>query len=299
MAGEDKDLREKLSETLKKRGYSQERAARSMGVSGGALSAWIAGKYTGDNEKLNEAVLGYLKLETERQQKRKKGIAFVKTAVSEEIFRVARICHTESELGVACGPSGIGKTIAVKEYASRNRDVLLIEGDPGYTAKDVFAEIMKKLGEYPASINVMKTMAISRLKDSGRLIIVDEAENLPLRAIDLLRRVHDKAEIGILFVGLNRLYEGLISRRTAFSYVLSRIGVVSRLNPLTVDDLKKIINKALPNSEELAKTFYEISRGNARTASKLIFRSQVLADDNEMPITADIIRECGRELFIQ
>jgi Holliday junction resolvasome RuvABC ATP-dependent DNA helicase subunit len=80
--------------------------------------------------------------------------------------------------------------------------------------------------------------------------------------------------------------------------VLSRIGVVSRLNPLTVDDLKKIINKTLPNGEELAKTLYEISRGNARTASKLIFRSQVLADDNEMPITADIIRECGRELFI-
>jgi DNA transposition AAA+ family ATPase len=269
-----------------------------MGVSGGALSAWIAGKYTGDNEKLNEAVLGYLKLETERQQKRKKGIAFVKTAVSERIFRVARICHTESELGVACGPSGIGKTCAVKEYASRNRDVILIEADAGYTAKDVFAEIMKKLGEYPASINTMKNMTISRLKDSGRLIVVDEAENLPLRAIDLLRRVHDKAEIGILFVGLNRLYEGLISRRTAFSYVLSRIGVVSRLDPLTVDDLKKIVNKALPNGEELAKTLYEISRGNARTASKLIFRSQVLADENEVPITADIIRECGRELFI-
>ncbi|HPQ51515.1 MAG TPA: AAA family ATPase [Alphaproteobacteria bacterium] len=298
MEREDKDLRDKLSETLKKRGYSQERAARSMGVSGGALSAWLTGKYSGDNEKMNQAVQSYLKLETERQQKRKKGIAFVKTAIAEEIFRVARICHTDLELGVVCGPSGIGKTCAVKEYASRNRDVILIEGDPGYTAKDVFAEIMKKLGEYPASINTMKNMTIARLKDSGRLIIIDEAENLPLRAIDLLRRVHDKAEIGVMFVGLNRLYEGLISRRTVFSYVLSRIGVVSRLNPLTVDDLKKIINKTLPNGEELAKTLYEISRGNARTASKLIFRSQVLADDNEMPITADIIRECGRELFI-
>jgi len=298
MQREDNDLRERLIETIKKRGYSQERAARSMGVSGGAISAWLAGKYSGDNEKMNQAVQSYLKLETERQQKRKKGIAFVKTAVSEEIFRVARICHTDLEFGVVCGPSGIGKTCAVKEYASRNRDVILIEGDPGYTAKDVFAEIMKRLGEYPASINTMKNLAITRLKDSGRLIIVDEAENLPHRAIDLLRRVHDKAEIGILFVGLNRLYEGLISRRTAFSYVLSRIGVVSRIDLLTADDLKKIVNKALPNGEELAKTLHEISRGNARTASKLIFRSQVMADENEVPITAEIIRECGRELFI-
>lgn len=292
------NLRELLIDTIKKRGYSQERVARSIGISGAALSSWIGGKYTGDNKKLNEAVHGYLKLENERQQKRKKGIAFVKTVVSEKIFRVARICHTESELGVACGPSGIGKTCAVKEYASRNKDVILIEADAGYTAKDVFAEIMKKLGEYPAGINVMKTMAITRLKDSGRLIIVDEAENLPFKAIDLLRRVHDKAGVGVLFVGLNRLYEGLISKRTAYSYVLSRIGVVSRLEPLTADDMKRIIIRALPNGDELAKTFYEVSRGNARTASKLIFRSQVLADENEMPITADVIRECGRELFI-
>ena len=56
MQREDNDLRERLIETIKKRGYSQERAARSMGVSGGAISAWLAGKYSGDNEKMNQAV---------------------------------------------------------------------------------------------------------------------------------------------------------------------------------------------------------------------------------------------------
>jgi len=291
-------LREKLTAIMKKHGYSQARVARSLGFSGGALSAWLSGTYKGDNEQVAEAVRGYLRLETERQQKRRTGIPFTETSISEKIFKAARICHVEGEVGVAYGLSGIGKTYAVKQYAALNQDVILIEADNGYTAKDLFAELTRTIGEYASSINEMKNTIISKLKDSGRLIIVDEAENLPFKAIDLLRRVHDKAGVGVLFVGINRLYESLISKRTIYAYVLSRIGVVARLEPLTQDDVKKIVHEAIPESGDLARTFYDISRGNARTASKLIFRSEALANENGVAITPEIIRQAGKGLFI-
>jgi len=295
---ENEDLRGQLTEIMNKRGYSQVKVARSLGVSGGALSAWLSDGYKGDNQKFNEAVRGYIGLEKERQQKRRDGIPFTKTTVSTKIFKAARICHVDGEMGVAYGLSGIGKTYACKEYAAINRDVILIEADNGYTARDLFTELLQKIGEYPAGINEMKNKTIAKLKDSGRLIIVDEAENLPFKAIDLLRRVHDKAGIGILFVGINRLYESLISKRTIYAYILSRIGVVARLDPLTPEDVEEIVSRAIPDAGELPKTFYDISRGNARTASKLVFRSLSIAEENEVPLTPEVIIKAGKELFI-
>jgi DNA transposition AAA+ family ATPase len=39
---------------------------------------------------------------------------------------------------------------------------------------------------------------IAALRDSGRLLMVDEAENLPYRALETLRRIHDKSGIGMV-----------------------------------------------------------------------------------------------------
>ena len=50
---------------------------------------------------------------------------------------------------------------------------------------------------------------IDKLKSSGRLIIVDEAEHLPYTSLELLRRIYDKAEVGILLVGMPRLMKNL------------------------------------------------------------------------------------------
>jgi len=292
-------LREKLKDLMHKRCFSQSKVARSLGVTSAVLSSWLSGSYAGDNDRINEAVRGYLQLEAERQRKSRNIIPFTMTSVAESIFKAARICHIDGEIGVVYGMAGIGKTCAVKEYAARNQDVILIEADNGYTTKDLFSELIRKCGGYSGnSINEMKSGVIDRLKDSGRLIIVDEAENLPFKAIDLLRRVYDKAGVGVLFVGINRLYESLIQKRVVYSYVLSRIGVAVCLNPVTREDIEKMINSSIPEGTELLKLLCDLSRGNARTVSKLIFRSKALADENGVAITPEMIRKVGRELFL-
>ncbi len=296
---EGRILRERLHDIMNKRGYSQTKVARSIGVTGAVLSSWLSDTYKGDNDRIRVAVNSFLDLEWERQRKSRNFIPFTMTSVAQSIFKAARICHIDGEIGVVYGMAGIGKTYAVKEYAARNQDVILIEADAGYTAKELFSELIRKCGGYASSsINEMKNDLIRKLRDSGRLIIVDEAENLPFKAIDLLRRVYDKAGVGILFVGINRLYEGLIAKRTIYSYILSRIGVAICLNPVTQEDVGKIMIQILPEGNGLSRTFFDMSRGNARTVSKLIFRSKALADENGVPITQEMIRKVGRELFI-
>lgn len=43
---------------------------------------------------------------------------------------------------------------------------------------------------------------VDKLKSSGRLIIIDEAEHLPYKSLELVRRIYDKANVGILLVGM-------------------------------------------------------------------------------------------------
>ncbi|MCZ5321870.1 hypothetical protein O5699_03965 [Escherichia coli] len=52
-------------------------------------------------------------------------------------------------------------------------------------------------------------------RDSGRLLMVDEAELLPYRALEVLRRLHDKAGIGIVPGGYATPPSDLTSRDVA------------------------------------------------------------------------------------
>jgi DNA transposition AAA+ family ATPase len=52
------------------------------------------------------------------------------------------------------------------------------------------------------NMHELSEACIAALRDSGRLLMVDEAENLPYRALETLRRIHDKSGIGLVLAGM-------------------------------------------------------------------------------------------------
>jgi DNA transposition AAA+ family ATPase len=71
---------------------------------------------------------------------------------------------------------------------------------------------------------------IDKLKSSGRLNIIDEAEPLPYKSLELLRRIYDKAQVGILLVGMPRLIMNLKGEKRQYAQLYSRVGIATRLN---------------------------------------------------------------------
>ena len=68
---------------------------------------------------------------------------------------------------------------------------------------------------------------IERLRNTGALLVIDEAQNWSVDAIDQLRRWHDAAEIGVALIGnaeVVRVVNGG-SRAAAFAQLTSRVGV--------------------------------------------------------------------------
>ena len=246
-------------------------------------------KYEGNIKKINDAVARFLEIEELREGR--VSLDFVKTTVADDVFDIAKTCHVENEIGVCYGEAGIGKTFAVKRYKYENAGVVLIEADLGYRPKVLFSEIHKKLGfDGHGTVHSMMLDIIDKLKSSGRLIIVDEAEHLPYTSLELLRRIYDKAEVGILLVGMPRLMKNLKGDKKEYAQLYSRVGIKTELNPLTDEDKVKIISKLLPNQDSVYPTLSSYCAGNTRVLTKLLVRAIRIAELNNMEVNEDVVQ---------
>jgi len=282
-------LVEELKELLKKKKYAVSYAAKAINVSNATLHLWINNNYKGNVKKIDDAVANFIEIEKLREGRIR--VDFVRTSIVDDVFDIAKTCHVENEIGVCCGDAGIGKTYAVKRYAIDNTDVILIEADLGYTPKVLFSEIHKKLGfDGCGTIHGMFLDIIDKLKASGRLIIIDEAEHLPYKSLELLRRIYDKAQVGILLVGMPRLIMNLKGEKRQYAQLYSRVGIATRLNSLGDEDKKAIISSILPNYKSVFSTLSDYCAGNTRVLTKLLVRAVRIAEINNMEVNEDVLQ---------
>lgn len=294
-----RDLRSELKALMNMKDLSLRDLQRALGVSTGCLSQWMNGIYKGNEKKIEEFVRSFLERQRELMHTPRREFKFVMTSIALKVFEVARICHLDGDIGVVYGDAGLGKTEAVKEYVKQNPDVILIEVDLGHTSKALFSELHRMLGmEGFGTVHSMFEDVVEKLRDSGRLIIVDEAEHLPYKALELLRRVYDKAGVGILLSGMPRLISNLRGRRGEYAQLYSRVGIKARLTSLKPEDTKTIVQSLIPSVNGLSKVYHDTSYGNARTLSKLLARSLRVAELNKIEVTPAVIKETARMLII-
>ena len=294
-----KSVLQKLRDFLERKDISINKVAKQIGYSAAVISTYLQGKYTGDIEKLEWAVASFLMRQEEIEAMPKELIPFCPITNADIVFQIARTCHLEQEIGVLVGEAGTGKTKAAKEYSKQNPDVIFIEADLSFTTKVFFRELHKKLGmDGNGGIYDLFADCVEKLKDSNRLIIIDEAENLPYRALDMVRRLYDKANIGILLIGLPRLIANLRGKRGEFKQLYSRVGIVMALDEFSESDTKLIVQTIFPNTNGLYKTFHELAKGNGRKLEKLILRTSRAARSGRRDITEKLVKNAAEVLLL-
>ena len=120
---------------------------------------------------------------------------------------------------------------------------------------------------------------IAKLNQSGRLLIIDEAENLPYQALEITRRIHDKTGVGVLLVGRNILFENLKGFNNQYDQLYSRVKYHKSLDKLLIQDVIKILD-SIGLSADLAETYFLYSDGNTRKLEHLISHSISIAKFN-------------------
>ena len=217
-----------LKDYMSRTGASQTKVANAMGISSATLSYFIKGTYTGDIDAICEKVKDFLEVEAQRETiKQNEGI--VQTKCFKTIHKFCSLVLSHQICGMLTGDAGCGKTTALKAFAKAHPSVILIEADHGYTAKALFDELCAELGlDERGSLHEKLVRVVNKLNDSGRLVIIDEAEHLPYRALELIRRVHDKAGVGIALCGMPRLEKNVQGDKNHYAQLNSRISAPCR-----------------------------------------------------------------------
>ncbi|SUA94167.1 phage transposase [Neisseria mucosa] len=204
-----------------------------------------------------------------------------------------RDAHEAGDTVVIYGQAGLGKTQAVKNYCEKNPAAILIEANPSFTA----LVLMRKLAAAAkvstvGSLNDLFESVSDRLRDSGRLIVVDEAENLPLRALEIIRRLHDDTGCGLVLSGMPRLVANLRGKHGELVQLYSRVSVALNLGDSMPDEeLEEIARAAMPEADDA--TIAELvkqSNGNTRRMSKLMRGAVRTANKNGIKMQSGIIK---------
>ncbi|CAM7882232.1 AAA family ATPase [Klebsiella quasipneumoniae] len=263
-----------LNDLMTRKGYSQTQVARAIGKSTAVINQYLQGKYAGDVPAIDALARSFINREVEKEKSQKIAARFVPTVTSRKGMEVIRYAHLDGDLNVIYGAAGLGKTMILREYAAQHRDALLIEADPGYTARVVLEELCGLLGiSKRGNMHELSEACIAALRDSGRLLMGDEAENLPYRALETLRRIHDKSGIGLVLAGMPRLIINLKGKRGEYQQLYSRVGFALCIgDSLPQSDITDIAVSMLPGagSQEVSEALFKASHGNARRLFKLV-----------------------------
>lgn len=292
---QEQDLRTELQSYMKDHNYSMTQTSRGLGISTSAISQWLKSAYNGDNERIDRQVSDYLVRENEKTQFRSLEIPFVMTNNAKIIFKVARTCHLYKKMGMIYGASGLGKTVAGREYALKHPDTIYIHANRSFTPKVLFRKLSKELG-YAGKGYVAELLdeIIDKIKDSGRLIIVDQANFLNVTSLHLLRTLYDEASIGIILLGTEELYWNIKGQKEEYAQVYTRITVPVKLGKWKADDCKQVINAVLPDDGmELYKDYYTESGGNGKVLENILFNSMKIAEANNGRLTTQAIKMAG------
>jgi len=228
---------------MKGNGVPQGEACQRLRISRASLCEMLAFKYPGDVGRICATMVRFM------ADQKLRALApapppFATTTISEQVVEALVVARIERLLAVVVGPTGVGKTAAVRAYCEQAPDVICVEAGTHAKSWTILHEIAMALGlEWPgcAALRDMRVRISDALAERGGLVIVDEVDYVPEATLQDLRFVQEAADLGLVLVGTLAFLMGLRGRESdTVDQALGRIGYVARVGPCSADDIARI-----------------------------------------------------------
>ena len=306
---EDKAGVIKIIEWINTHAKPQLYVSRLARINTSTFNSILSGRYVSPPGKHIARALDAL--ERHDQRERAGRYPFVRTSVSDVVFAACHSAHTDGAMAIATGVSGTGKTSAAKEYARRNQNVFLVEAEPGMNAGDLLEDIcaQAKVSTRGTSKNVraskrkMFRQLVAELRGSRSLIILDEAETVQDQALEYLRRLRDKAGIGVALIGRDDLEDIIRPHDGVFDQLRSRVGFwTNPVTAITREDCDALVQAAFADQDEIPEEVMDIlwaySEGSARTLlEQLCLKAQQLGTNKGHALSPALIHKIATEVL--
>lgn len=293
------EVREAVKALIVQEDLKSPEVATASGVKYGTLSVFLTGKYAGRNDRVAYELQRWM--DTREARKKVKMVApkaptFIETPTAAAVMMLLQQAQHMPDMAICVGAPGVGKTSAACHYTRANSNVWKITANPTVSSpRAVLHELCRVLGLYGVGMHakVMRSVC-DRVRGTGGLIIIDEAQHLSPEAHDLVRAIHDDADIGIALLG-NEAINGRIEgdgKREKFAQLTSRIGVrIKRPRALT-KDIEALLNAWRIEGRAERALLHVIARkpGALRLMSKVLKLAHMMGAVDSQAVTAPLIR---------
>lgn len=219
---------------IKRRGYALALVAQKLGTNQTYISNFLSGSQDAIPAKTLQALARqineWLDLDNARQARRGEK-CFVHTKVAQRLIKIARHAVETGDIAVAHGPAGCGKTATLEQLRTLIPASIYLYITPDSARRSGFLRALyEAVWEHRGPRRPTLADVLERLRQSDRLLMLDNADELHPDVYPILMALHDVAEIPILIVGtyklLTRLQHDADPLRGQMS---SRIGIRAEL----------------------------------------------------------------------
>ena len=245
---------------------------KKASIPNGTLSQILSAKYVSSPTKQLNQLLSVLQVEESRLSDGPLG--YVDTTVHKLMRVVFDRTRKNRNFGVFSGYVGVGKTSFCKHYKTSQPMTLLVESNPNMTVGVLLDELLNLLNvPIPTGLDRKFREVVRVLSGTNYLLLVDEAERLSAHALEYLRRIRDKAEVGVCLVGTEKLTQLLKAAHGKFDQVRSRVGMWPKtVERITRNDADELARAALADAlgdggaieDDVLDALWAYSEGSAR-----------------------------------
>ncbi len=178
---------------MKDHSFTNKQLADRCGFSQTTVSQLINGKYPGDTPKALTTIIKFMNAHCRNKLHHNEMPEYVETSVAREIgaliTNTTSFSQSEGKIGLVIGDGGHGKTHCLQAWCKVNPHNYYIRLHSCMTNKDIMVAIAKTVGsDYSGSIAYIIDKLAAELADRFAVIIIDEASNLKVKTLDLLRQ---------------------------------------------------------------------------------------------------------------
>lgn len=260
--------------------------------------------------------------------------AFIVTREHRRFTEFADTVRRHRYIGVCHGPAGVGKTLSARRYARwDSAEPLLMQWGPREDSDaKVYAALARSravlytptvgltLRELRKDLPLLMTRAdicieahvqpkgasVSRRRPNHvQLIIVDEAERLSTTALDYLRDLFDRGNIGLILIGM----PGIDKRLSRYPQLFSRVGFAHVYRPLQDDELIFVLTRRwrelglnLDEADftdmQAVATIVRLTGGNFRLLHRLFVQIERILRINGLSTVTNEVVEAARSVLV-
>jgi len=285
-----------LAKIMERYGLSLSKVEELTGVDRSTISLIRSGKYKG-NGNIGEKILIKLKehgyVVNEQFVNFNPDVFIFTTNVVQFKDLADELISSDltSSFGIVSGRAGRGKTKTAIWYAVQNPNTVYVLYVDGMSIPQLVREIcyevtgLRPRSFYDALIEIEKTTKIKR-----KLVIIDEADKMPKKHIEMLRGLNEKCLVPVMLLG----EEMITSRLNEERRLKSRVRKVVTFEPLTVADVSTYYQAAMGINIDpsVALSLWKRSQGDFRIIVRDAYAvARILKANETTTITEDMVEK--------